>query len=109
MSHHTVRTEEVGAVEAPGHGAGLSGLAAGTEGSVQLGVVNPGDSVVREEPGHACRAELAVRVTAGTRDLLWVFLQHKTSSARKFGFCDQLEKLFLEAAGSVCSTFFFGE
>ena len=80
MSHHTVRTQEVGAVEAPGHGAGLSGLAAGTEGSVQLGVVNPGDSVVREEPGHACRTELAVRVTAGTRDLLWVLLQHKTLS-----------------------------
>ena len=77
VSHHTVRTEEVWAVEAAGHGAGLPGLAAGAVGSVQLGVVDPGDPVVREEPGHAGRSELAVRVTAGTRDLLRVFLQSK--------------------------------
>ena len=77
MRHHAVSTEKVGAVKAARHCAGLPGLAAGAVGAVQLGVVDPGDPVVREEPGHAGRSELAVRVTAGTRDLLRVFLQHK--------------------------------
>ena len=95
MSHHTVSTEEVGAVKTTGHSAGLSGLAAGAVGALQLSVVNPGHSVVWEEAGHASRSELTVGVTAGTRDLLGVFLQQKNT----LGFCEQLGKLFLE---TVC-------
>ena len=109
MSHHTVGTEEVGAVKTPGHGAGLPGLAAGAVGAVQLRVMNPGDSVVREEPGHSCRSQLAVSLTAGTRDLLRVLLNKNTNlelmPCKKFLFCKEVEKLF----SATCSTFFLIE
>ena len=83
MRHHAVSTEKVGAVKAARHCAGLPGLAAGAVGTVQLGVVDPGDSVVWEEAGHASRTELTVGVTGGTRDLFRVFLQQKNT----LGFC----------------------
>ena len=93
VSHDAVGAQKVWAVEAPRHGAGLAGLAAGAVGALQPGVLtlrwpccelcakyfcegylDPAHAVVGQEAGDAAHAELAVGVAGGAGDLLGVLL-----------------------------------
>lgn len=74
MGHYTVRTEKVGAVEAPCNSTGLARLAASAIGRLDLVVCNSTYPIVCQEAGNTSRSQLTVGLARRACDLLGVVL-----------------------------------
>jgi hypothetical protein len=74
MSHNTVSTEKVGAVEAPCNSTGLARLAPSAIGCLDLVVCNSTHPIVCQEAGNTGGSQLAVGLARRACDLLGVVL-----------------------------------